>query len=187
MQQTTQKRIALIAGIVVFAVGALFLIFHSNTTDSKKAANENGPTQVYHDPVSGQDITTQTGKAPESMVSSPTVPTFAGFDKLMDMGMSLTQVQGLYAAFEQYQPLASNKVEISLDVKNIQSLSPVDSDPLYRWSFVSDIVANRKTTYPIQIYYWGLNSVELTMTLPDKTAAPFDSGPMNVSDTPDID
>ncbi|HSX05334.1 MAG TPA: hypothetical protein VLF69_02610, partial [Candidatus Saccharimonadales bacterium] len=146
-----------------------------------------GPTTVYHDPVSGENIVNQEGKATEGQSSSSTTPTYAGFDKLLEVGFTLNQLDSAYSAFEQYQPFASNKVQISLAVNDVSTVRPNDADPLYRWSVVSHIVVNRTDSYKVQIYYWGENSAELVLLNADGSQQLFDSGPLNTSDTPDID
>lgn len=175
-QRPNKKRI-LIIGIATAAVVAASIFVLLQPKEKKDDSRTTGPTTVYHDPTSGEDIVNQQGKTPEQTLTSPTTPLYAGFDKLLNSGMTLTQVQTLYAAFESYKPFASNKVQISLAADDIQPVRPQDSDPLYRWSIKSHVVVNRTTTYKVQIYYWGIDNVQLLLGDQNGTQI-FDSGPI---------
>lgn len=165
--------IIIVAVAAVLAAG-IFVLLRQKPSKGNDAATT-GPTTVYHDPVSGEDIVTQQGKTPEPTVAAPTSPIYAGFDKLINQGMTQEQLQTTYAAFESYKPFASDKVQISLAADDIQPVQPQDNDPLYRWSIRSHIVVNRTTTYKVQIYYWGIDDVQLLLSDQNGTQI-FDSG-----------
>lgn len=173
-QGSSKKRILIITLATAAVITAsIFVLLQPKP--KKDNAKVTGPTTVYHDPTSGEDIINQQGKTPEQTLTSPTTPLYAGFDKLLGQGMTLEQLDSLYTAFESYKPFASNKVQISLAADDIQPVRPQDSDPLYRWSIQSHIVVDRTTTYKVQIYYWSIDDVQLLLR--DQNGAQlFDSG-----------
>lgn len=186
MQPVIDKRKVIIIGglLVIVVVAAILATLSSNHKPATKTTGT-GQTNVYHDPVSGKDIVTQKDKTPESQIASSTIPTFAGFDALLDSGMTLDQVQSLYGAFEEYQPFDSNKILISLASDDLSSVQPDNNDPNYRWSFTGHVVVkngNQTTTYHVQLYYWNTTTAELVLYNADGSQQVFDSGPTDTSD-----
>ncbi|HSX30389.1 MAG TPA: hypothetical protein VLE99_00525 [Candidatus Saccharimonadales bacterium] len=178
-EQKRRQRI-IIALVVLVVAGLVFLAFKLGGSPNKPSVST-GSTNIYHDPVSGEDIIDQQGKSKEGEVSTSTTPTYAGFDKLLDVGLTLPQLQSVYTAFEQYKPFASDKVEISLAVDDIQSVQPSTSDPLYRWAILSHVVVNRTTSYGVKIYFWDEGSAELVLTNGNTSQQVFDSGAITSS------
>lgn len=169
-----RKRFIMIGAIAVFVIISITFVLTRHKTSNTDTGRD-GKTTVYHDPVSGQDIITQDDKNPELTVDQPTMPLFAGFGKLANVGMTQSQIAATYKALQAYKPFASNDVQISLAVDDVKTVQPQNSDPLYRWSIKSRIVVDRTDTYTIQIYYWEVTNVQVYLSNTKGTQV-YDSG-----------
>jgi len=157
-----QKNLLIVAIVVVLLGSVLFIIFSSSRTANKSDKNT-GKTEVYNDPVSGKKIINQEGKVPESQTTGSNTAIFAGFDALLNRGLTLQQVQKVYDSLGSYPTFTKEKTQISLAVNSIQSVPPQDSDPEYRWSIQSHIVVNKKDTYQLKVYYSGVASAQILL------------------------
>lgn len=176
-EQDRRKKVLLLVGLVVLViliitvlvVGTLYKTFAGN------GDNGNPTVTIKKDPTTGQSFATQDGQAPESQVYDPTTPLYAGFEALLDDGMTANQVTALQNALQHYPPFTKN-VQISLAGTDIRRNYPEQTDPLYRWSISSHIVVNQKDTYQIKVYYSGTNDIQLIIYDAAGHTQLFDSG-----------
>lgn len=148
--------------VIIFVVALILLmgLMAWLTRPHKTATIKTGESQVYNDPVSHQKIVTRNGAAPETNGQTSTGPVFVGFEKLLDYGVTVQQLDALKTYFSDYTPFINKSPEISLAVDDIQAGQDM-SDPQQRFFIHSHVVVDRKTTYEIKFYYQGLSSVEL--------------------------
>jgi hypothetical protein len=181
MQNDQRRSKILITTIVLVAALVIFLVFIT----SRKSTHPNqatGKTTIYNDPVSHEQITTQEGKTAEQVTNDPNTPLFAGFGKLLEIGLSQQQLAAAQHAFAQYKPFASNDVQISLAVDNVEQVSPLTSgDSEERWSVKSFVVVNRKDKYQFTLYYEGASVAELILYNANQTTQLFDSGSIDAN------
>lgn len=155
-QRNRKLVIVIFAVVLILLMGLVFWL----TKPQKTTESKTGESQVYNDPVSHQKIVTRTGAAPETNGQTSTGPVFVGFEKLLDYGVTVQQLDALKAYFGDYAPFVNKSPEISLAVDDIQAGQDM-SDPQQRFFIRSHVVVDRKTTYVIKFYYQGLSSVEL--------------------------
>ena len=146
MQQdeARKRRIAIIGIIVGAVVIALITLIIQNAGQS------------YHKPRDFIGNTDAKENTPAATGSS-----FIGYDNLVNVGVSLDQINALQKAFGAYKPTGATGTVIDISNSKLTPYQPDPHDPLYRPSIGAQIIVNQKTTYKIRFYYWGTSSVQL--------------------------
>jgi hypothetical protein len=177
MQQTRNKKLFVIGGLLLVMVVVLLLLSFKKPAPKQSNSSTRPKTTSYTDPTSHQTVVNQQGKAPETNGTTQNGPIFLGFSSLINMGISLQQVNALQAAFTAYQPFSTDNTQISLAVDDLQQIDPTTSkDPQGRWSIKSHVVVNQKDTYQVTFYYDGISSVQLHIYNSQGNQQVFDSG-----------
>jgi hypothetical protein len=175
------RKLLVIAGVVIVVIGlvALALMQTSNNnhkkSDALKAADITDKGITY-DPNSGEFISNPPGKGPDKVNLDPDTPAFYGVTKLLDYGITATQIDDLKYSVFQYIKTSHEKVkQVSI---NVSSISPVPHDSESE-STVDTInfnfVVDNKTTYKVRMDYFDLDSIHLYIS-DDAGNQVYDSG-----------
>lgn len=170
MQYQNRRRLLFLiaTAFLILLIIVIFLVSRSSKPDVN-----NG---VYHDPLSHETVTDTPGKSPESTGSTVDYPVFLGFDKLIDYGLTNTQLQELNQAFYNYSHKLPKPVEeVSIDVDHITS----QHDPkVHKSPFVLlfKVRFDRKNDYNAKVSYTDIESLRLQLSTVDTNKTIYNSG-----------
>jgi hypothetical protein len=186
MQKQPRNTKLIFIGLGVLVVlGVLFIFLgshHKKGSSTVQAKAGSGQTVTKTDPTSGETLVEQAGKVPETNGGSTDGPLFLGFDKLINQGLTIQQLDSIQTAITSYPPFTTSSAQISLAADDIVPVSPSDSgDAQQRWSIKSHIVVNSKDTYRVQFFYSGIGNVEVYIYSADGKTQLFDSGSIDNS------
>lgn len=125
----------------------------------------------YYDKGSGETVSNPKNKTPEIFGIEPGEPTYLGFSKLIDAGLTTEQldlVKSIFAVFS----LSDDRYITELSV-TINTIEQNISDESLSISF--EITADRKTKYSCIVSYTGLSDARLVVSDSEGKQI-FDSG-----------
>jgi hypothetical protein len=173
MQSQNKRRFIFAAIFVIFVLLIGYGLLHH---PAKRATT--GDKGTYVDPLSHEAVSNPPGKSPDIFGQNPNSPVYLGFDKLLNHGLTFTQLTNLKTAFLNYSLKQPNHIsEISIDVDHITSqYNPSSGDSNFYVLFNG--VFDRKTVYKAKVQYSGLTDVHLYLMDPANKVI-FDSGVIN--------
>lgn len=177
------RKLAVIFGgvvILIFIVMTIILI--------KRPRPNPSPTQetVYHDPYSGETVTDIKGKTPDTYGTNPDKPIYLGISKLLDYGVTATQLEDFKQAVYNYSLNRNPRItEISIHVATLKRKVPDPNSDSVIDTLFFDVTINRKDTYQAQFDYSLLNTGHLYLSQNNKII--FDSGDINVEQAQNSD
>ena len=141
---------------IVFLGGFLALL--SSQLKSKKPSISGESS--YKDPLSGETVTNVKGKTPENYDGAKNEVTYLGVSKLIDAGMTQTQLENLKIIVGQFSKDKNLSItELSVDVANITSFNENDQNGL---DFPVKI--NRSTTYSTSVRFIDFSDITVSFT-----------------------
>lgn len=168
-----KKKLIIIGGVVLLVI--IVLIFQLGG-GSKKPASDRG---TYYDVASGETISNPDNKDPEHSESQSLTPTYLGFSKLLTVGITQDQLDGIKLGFSRYPALQDKDTprEVSIYVDTVVANSAdIDSD----FNTVTfDIIVNRQTKLFATVQYSGLSDIQLLLKNRSGGSTVFDSGVIN--------
>lgn len=174
-QNRNARKIAVVFAVVVIVVFVVtIIVLVSKPHPSQNTAQET----VYHDPYSGETVTDIKGKGPDTYGVNPEEPVFLGISKLLDNGISSTQLEDYKQAVYNYSLHRNPKIqEISIHVNDIKRPTRDPNSDIDTLTF--DVTINRKDTYQARFDYSLLTIARLTLSQNGKQI--FDSGNIDVT------
>lgn len=159
-QPTSRQRILVISATIgtILVIGIILLVQRVS--------------QPSHKPV---DLIGN-ANASENTPAPPSGSSFVGYDNLLNVGVSLDQINALEKAFQRYTPTAATGTIIDVSNGKLTPYVPDPHDPLYRPSIATTVLVSQKTTYSIRFYYWGTGSTQLLIFDSAGKTKLFDSG-----------
>jgi hypothetical protein len=138
--------------------------------------NKSGFSGTYDDPYSHQTVSNPAGKTPDTYGASKNQPVYLGFDKLLNYGIDLDQLNSVKLAFYNYSnSLPSPLKEISIDVDHITSRTDLNKNPSFTIDFT--VKFDRANDYKVQAGYNGLEDMRVYIKeISGKQV--YDSGPL---------
>jgi hypothetical protein len=132
--------VGIVAGFLIMIAVVIGFLFKNN------ASNTETGVDVYKDPASGETIITDNKSpqiSPEALKNTIIYP---GFSKLLDRGLSTTEIQSIQATIAEYS-LDNEKQfkEVSLVVDSMRYSQP--SDSVEKSSLTFSLKVNRKDDY----------------------------------------
>lgn len=166
-----KQKVIFIVGItaVVMIIAGAILYFVVPKPLSKQPV---GGT-IYHDPASGES-TAENSQLRQSNQDSnlPGQPTYLGFSKLIDYGLSNTQLVQVKSAIYNYSQKQSKKItEVSLVVASVRQPDTAPGSGVSSYEF--DIKANRSDSYFVRIEFTDTSSCTVTIYTADKKTLLF--------------
>ena len=162
----------IIIGFVVMSlviIGILVLFYSVNKGEPTPTGDVK--QNSYTDPGSGETVDSPEGKSPETYGVNPDQPIYLGFARLLDVGLSLDQVENLKAAFLDYvtaQKSTQKITEISITTASIRQTLGGGSS---KYSF--DLTMNQKNKYHAVVNSTGISSIKLALSLEGQTTPVF--------------
>jgi hypothetical protein len=171
MQSQNRKRLLIFAGFysLLLVIALIFIINHRSNKNP-------GDSGQYKDPLSHQTVSNPTGKKPDTVGVPPVSPLYLGIDKLLDYGLTFTQLTELKQAFYKYSRSLSQPLEeISIDVGNItaQHDPTVHNSPFL---LLFKVKLDRKTDLQAKVLYNGVSDLRLYLTRLSDGTTVYDSG-----------
>jgi hypothetical protein len=166
-----KKRIIFIVGItvVVMIIAGAILYF----VVPKSSSNQPVIGSVYHDPSSGESIAENSHLRQSAKDSNlPDQPTYLGFSKLIDYGLSSSQLIQVKSALYNYSQKQSTKfTEISLVIDSVRQPDPAPGSRVLSYEF--NIKVNRSDDYFMRVEFTDTSSCTVTIYKADKTTLLF--------------
>ena len=159
-----RRKLVIIVGAILFVIILALLIIFTAKDSKKQDIPDIDKGGRYTDPYSGETISDPPDKAPEKYNANPDTPVFLGYTKLLDLGISSTQVNDYqYAIFQKYKTENKKVSEVSIDVKtiNLQQHDRYSSSNVDTALF--DIVVDRKDRFKVKMDYYDLTKIHLYM------------------------
>lgn len=148
------KLYLLIVAISLPVIVSIFILVFTDLGRQKSNPDE------YFDPGSGETVSSPKDKTPELFGISSDGPTYLGFSKLIDAGLTTDQLDLVKVIFGRFSVTNDRNItEISITAKTIDLES---SEEGFSMSF--EITANRTTKYSSVIKYVGLNDAHVLVT-----------------------
>lgn len=170
--------------MVMIGLGlALFIFIGFLITSRSDKPETNSPKpNSYYDSRSGETVSDPAGKTPDRYGVVDGEPIYLGFSKLLDYGVTTSQLEGVKTGFYSYSQV--NKLgidEVSIDVASIKA---GDYDPTVdtKQTLTFNVQFDRKTKYDAQVDYSGLHIVRLYLRSGNKQI--YDSGDMDFNPNP---
>jgi len=173
MQSPNRKKILIISSVVVLVIiGAAVLLFSNHSSKS--------PGSTYVDPLSHQTVSSPPGKTPDTYGTVADQPLYLGFDRLLDHGLTLVQINNLKAAFYKYSLAQSPHLkEISIAVDNITTSYKQTAHSTVFYIYFNGRF-DRAMPFNAKIQYNGIDDVRLFLSNNNNKQV-FDSGIINYS------
>lgn len=146
--------IILVTIIILLIIGFIFY----NQRDKSDEVNE------YYDPGSGETVSNPDGKSPENFEKIGNTPTFLGYSKLLDVGVTKFQEEGLKTAVTLYSRENNNFIsESSITTSSIKISDYDDPNTLIRTADF-EMTINRKDKYQAKAILDGIKNVNLILS-----------------------
>lgn len=153
MQSPNRNKAILISVVLLPVVIALVVFIFTSSRSSNSNAEE------YLDPGSGETVSSPKNKTPEKFGISTDGPTYLGFSKLIDAGLTTGQLELVKVIFGRFSVSDSRNLnELSITVETIDLNV---SDEGMSMSF--ELTANRTTQYQCVISYVGLDDARVVI------------------------
>lgn len=145
----------LVGFVVLIIVGLIVFIGRPNKTKIG--------TGQYYDPGSGETVSDPIGKTPEFSGQDSGQPVYLGFSKLLDIGVTQDELNGIKLAFARY-PYQNAKPanEISIFVSSIVT-APYDKGIDTKQTVSFTVLLNRKDKFYASIDYFDLTTIRLSI------------------------
>jgi len=170
MRFINKKGFVVIAILILIIAG--FYAFYSSKHDKNGSNGIN--TGTYYDPYSHETISNPAGKTPDTYGVPQNKPVYLGFDKLLNYGIELSQLNDIELAFYNYSNSLSTPLkEISVDVNSINSAVNQNSSTPFTINFT--VVFDGKSKYQAKAQYSGLKDMHLFIMDPSNKTV-YDSG-----------
>jgi len=156
---TNQKKklLIILSVFFLFIITISVIYFTINKTKETNTLDNNSNTDIYIDPGSGETIYSSSNKSSEK--SNETI--FLGFSKLLNIGLTSTQVEKIKNYFTMYATLNNlNIKEVSIAIDSIKQTINKESGEK-TLSFVTTI--NRDYKLDAKISYNGINNIILNL------------------------
>lgn len=163
--QDRRFRTILIIAVLLVALLALFVL--------SKVRQDTGQ---YEDPLSQQTISDPPGKTPDTYGTNKDNPVYLGFDKLLDYGLTLDQLNNLKAAFYLYSRQQSSPLkEVSMDISSLNTgyTTIANHDRLYYVTY--KVKLDRTKDFIAKVEYSGLSAVRLYLLNQGDQSVVYDS------------
>jgi hypothetical protein len=155
-----KKRLIYIAGavLIIIIVGVVALIGNYNTHRK----------ETYYDPGSGETISNPINKSPEVAGGNPHAPVYLGFKKLVDVGLSQYQQQGLMKSLEDYSSKHDNALkEVSITANSIKTNLADPTKPNDRDNVTFELTFNRNQKVNAKLEYFDISAIQLYLYAQD--------------------
>lgn len=164
------RKVILIIGITVAVmIVAGFIIFLVAPKSSKPIAQQS----LRYDQSSGESVVENSPLKQSAHNSNlPDQPTYLGFSKLIDYGLSSAQLTQIKTALYNYSQKQSTKfTEISLVIDSVRQPDPAPGSRVSSYEF--NIKVNRSDDYFMRIEFTDTSSCTVTIYKADKTTLLF--------------
>lgn len=152
--QSVNRNKAVLVSIVLLPVVVALVVFIFISSRS----NSNG--EEYYDPGSGETVSSPKNKTPEKFGVDSDSPTYLGFSKLIDAGLTSEQLDLVKVIFGRFSSSDGRSLtELSVTTKSIDLEV---SEEGMRLSF--ELTANRTVNYGCIISYVGLDDARVVIS-----------------------
>jgi len=143
---------------VVWVVIGIFIILV--VVGAVVAFKPSAPKSVdTYDAFSHTVVSSPVGKSPDVYGLPPHTPLYLGFDKLLDHGLSLTQLNSLKVGFYNYS--AANNYSLSRISVNVDKINTYRDDSTGDFYMEFPVMFNSKTVYQAKVDEVGLDGIRL--------------------------
>ncbi len=153
-----KRRLIIVIILVILIIFLIIgLIFYSQ---------RNKPDEIneYYDPGSGETVSDPVGKSPENFENIGKTPTYLGFSKLIDFGVTKYQEEGIKTAVTLYSRENNNFInESSITTSSIKISDYDDPNTLIRTAEF-EMVINRKDKYQAKAILDGIKNVNVILS-----------------------
>lgn len=153
------KRLIIIAVGVIFMIAILIGLLYFR--DNNENGNGQDLLQSYTDPVTGETVTNPVGKTPENSGVNNDTATLLGFNDLLDVGFTVSQIESLILAFTDF----TDKVKVVPDEVSLYSetvsFEDVSNDSLDIDVVNFDVLVARKDKRRAEVHRNSLSAVTL--------------------------
>jgi hypothetical protein len=160
------------------AIGGVFLVLIAAAIWFQ---NRGSQSNEYYDAASGETVSDPADKSPEAFGRRGDEPVFLGIGKLLDYGVTSTQLTATKKAFTDYARQGSKITEISINVASIDK-EKHDKTAARIWDVLNfSGTFDRSRSYKARLEYFDLTTIRLTL-YDSGGKQLFDSGEINPED-----